>query len=145
MAHPISWSGAETETDVFKMAVNFRDKRTSITTMRVKNCENSNYQDLFYVFKDLQHIANKNFAFRLHFGKKCGKNTGQYPSQKAKLQRFFLINRLKIVNGNCCPPGDLLLNGLRVGLAKQVEQQAGEVVGVRVGIPQLQGVPTRLF
>jgi hypothetical protein len=45
------------------------------------------------------------------------------------------------VNVNCCPPGDLLLNGLRVGLAKQVEQQAGEVVGVRVGIPQLQGVP----
>jgi hypothetical protein len=52
---------------------------------------------------------------------------------------------LKIVNGNCCPPGDLLLNGLGVGLAKEVEQQAGEVVGVRVGIPQLEEVPHSYF
>ncbi len=73
----------------------------------------------------------KSFAFR----------TGQYPSQEASLQRFFKKHDKQTVKGNCCPPGDLLLNGLRVGLAKQVEQQAGEVVGVRVGIPQLQGVP----
>jgi hypothetical protein len=32
------WSEVETETHVFKMAANFRDQRTSITTMRAKNC-----------------------------------------------------------------------------------------------------------
>jgi len=36
-------------------------------------------------------------------------------------------------------PGDLLLDGLSVGLAEQVEQEAGEVVGVRVGVSQLVG------
>ena len=36
-------------------------------------------------------------------------------------------------------PGDLLLDGLSVGLAEQVEQEAGEVVGVRVGVSQLIG------
>ena len=36
-------------------------------------------------------------------------------------------------------PGNLLLDGLRVGLSKQVEEAAGEVVGVGVGVPQLVG------
>jgi hypothetical protein len=35
--YSICWSGAETETHVFKMAVNFREKRTSITTMGAKS------------------------------------------------------------------------------------------------------------
>jgi hypothetical protein len=35
-AYSIRWNGAETETHVFKMAANFREKRTSITTMRAK-------------------------------------------------------------------------------------------------------------
>ena len=36
-------------------------------------------------------------------------------------------------------PGDLLLDGLRVGLSKQVKEATGEVVGVGVGVPQLVG------
>jgi hypothetical protein len=32
----ICWSGAETETHVFKMAANLREKRTLITTMGAK-------------------------------------------------------------------------------------------------------------
>lgn len=36
-------------------------------------------------------------------------------------------------------PGDLLLNGGRVGLGEQVQQQVEEVVGVTVGVPQLVG------
>jgi hypothetical protein len=35
-AYSICWSGAETETHLFKMAVNFREKRTSITAMGAK-------------------------------------------------------------------------------------------------------------
>jgi hypothetical protein len=35
-AYSICWSAAETEIYVFKMAANFREKRTSITTMGVK-------------------------------------------------------------------------------------------------------------
>ena len=34
-------------------------------------------------------------------------------------------------------PGDLLLNGLGVGLGEEVEEAAGVVVGVRVGVAQL--------
>ena len=34
--------------------------------------------------------------------------------------------------------GDLLLNGLLVGLGEQVQQCAREVVSVAVGVPQLQ-------
>jgi hypothetical protein len=37
MVYSFSWSGAETETHVFKMAAYFKDKRTSITTMRAIN------------------------------------------------------------------------------------------------------------
>jgi hypothetical protein len=37
MAYSIGWSGAETKTHVFQMTANFRDKRTSITTMRARN------------------------------------------------------------------------------------------------------------
>ena len=33
--------------------------------------------------------------------------------------------------------GDLLLDGLGVGLGEQVEEAAGEVVRVRVGVAQL--------
>ena len=40
---------------------------------------------------------------------------------------------------NLNAPGDLLLDGLCVGLSKQVEEAAGEVVGVGVGVPQLVG------
>lgn len=36
-------------------------------------------------------------------------------------------------------PGDLLLNGLGVGLGKQVEHGAAEVMGVAVGVAQLVG------
>jgi hypothetical protein len=36
VAYTIGWSGAETETHVFKMVANFREKRTSITTMKAK-------------------------------------------------------------------------------------------------------------
>lgn len=36
-------------------------------------------------------------------------------------------------------PGDLLLDGLRVGLSKQVEHGAAEVMGVAVGVAQLVG------
>ena len=36
-------------------------------------------------------------------------------------------------------PRDLLLNRLRVGLCEQVEEAAGVVVGVRVGVAQLIG------
>ena len=36
-------------------------------------------------------------------------------------------------------PCDLLLDGLRVGLSKQVEEAAREVVGVGVRVPQLVG------
>lgn len=43
----------------------------------------------------------------------------------------------------CCErrssPGDLLLNGLRVGLSKQVEHGAAEVMSVAVGVAQLVG------
>jgi hypothetical protein len=35
-AYSICWSGAEMETHVFIMAANFREKRTSITTMGAK-------------------------------------------------------------------------------------------------------------
>ena len=34
-------------------------------------------------------------------------------------------------------PGDLLLDGLGVGLGEEVEEAAGEVVGVGVGVAQL--------
>lgn len=37
------------------------------------------------------------------------------------------------------PPGDLLLDGLGVGLGKQVQHGAAEVVGVAVGVAQLVG------
>lgn len=37
------------------------------------------------------------------------------------------------------PPGDLLLDGLGVGLGKQVQHGAAEVVGVAVGVAQLIG------
>ena len=33
-------------------------------------------------------------------------------------------------------PRDLLLDGLCVGLPEQVEEETGEVVGVRVGVPE---------
>jgi hypothetical protein len=33
VTYTIGWSGAKMATHVFKMAANFRDKRTSITTM----------------------------------------------------------------------------------------------------------------
>jgi hypothetical protein len=36
-AYSIGWSGAETETHVFKVAAKFRVKRTSITSLRAKN------------------------------------------------------------------------------------------------------------
>lgn len=36
-------------------------------------------------------------------------------------------------------PGDLLLDGLGVGLSEQVEHGAAEVVGVAVGVAQLIG------
>lgn len=36
-------------------------------------------------------------------------------------------------------PGDLLLDGLCVGLSKQVEHGAAEVVSVAVGVAQLIG------
>ena len=36
-----------------------------------------------------------------------------------------------------CLPCDLLLDGLRVGLGKQVEQSTAEVVGVAIGVAQL--------
>jgi hypothetical protein len=36
VAHSVSWSGAETESHVFKMAATFRDKRTSITAMQAQ-------------------------------------------------------------------------------------------------------------
>lgn len=36
-------------------------------------------------------------------------------------------------------PGDLLLDGLGVGLSKQIQHGATEVVGVAVGVPQLIG------
>lgn len=36
-------------------------------------------------------------------------------------------------------PGDLLLDGLRVGLSKQVEHGAAKVMGVAVGVAQLVG------
>ena len=38
---------------------------------------------------------------------------------------------------NVAIPGDLFLDGLRVGLCEQVEEAAGVVVGVRVGVAQL--------
>lgn len=37
------------------------------------------------------------------------------------------------------PPGDLLLDGLGVGLGEQVQHGAAEVVGVAVGVAQLVG------
>lgn len=36
-------------------------------------------------------------------------------------------------------PGDLLLDGLSVGLGKQIEHRAAEVVSVTVGVTQLIG------
>lgn len=41
--------------------------------------------------------------------------------------------------GEQLSPGDLLLNGLGVGLSKQVEHGAAEVVGVAVWVAQLIG------
>jgi hypothetical protein len=37
VAYSIGWSGAETETNVFEMAANFKIKRILITAMRAKN------------------------------------------------------------------------------------------------------------
>ena len=42
-------------------------------------------------------------------------------------------------NDDAAKPGDLFLNGLGVGLGEEVEEAAGVVVGVRVGVAQLVG------
>ena len=57
----------------------------------------------------------------------------QHPGQKWQLKR------VKILTTDPNPPGDLFLDSLCVGLSKQVEEAAGEVVGVGVGVPQLVG------
>lgn len=37
------------------------------------------------------------------------------------------------------PPGDLLLDGLSIGLSEQVQHGAAEIMGVAVGVAQLIG------
>ena len=64
----------------------------------------------------------------------------QHPRQKWQLKRVEMLTTVTyILLQNLNAPGDLLLDGLSVGLSKQVEEAAGEVVGVGVGVPQLVG------
>ena len=62
----------------------------------------------------------------------------QHPGQKWQLKRVKILTT-EILLQDLNAPGDLLLDGLRVSLSKQVEEAAGEVVGVGVGVPQLVG------
>ena len=62
----------------------------------------------------------------------------QHPRQKWQLKRVNILTT-EILLQDLNAPGDLLLDGLSVGLSKQVEEAAGEVVGVGVGVPQLVG------
>lgn len=45
----------------------------------------------------------------------------------------------KCFRAHSVPPGDLLLDGLGVGLSKQIQHGAAEVMSVAVGVAQLIG------